>query len=64
VLQNVLLPAEVQHVPTDQAKARARRLLGMVGLAEFEAKYPGELSGGMQQRAAISRALINDPASC
>ncbi|MEP9377166.1 ABC transporter ATP-binding protein [Aquabacter sp. CN5-332] len=62
VLENVLLPAEVQGLPAAATKARARDLLKMVGLADFENKYPGELSGGMQQRAAISRALVCDPA--
>jgi NitT/TauT family transport system ATP-binding protein len=61
VMENVLLPAEVQGIPLDRARARARDLLKMVGLAEFEDKYPMELSGGMQQRAAISRALVSDP---
>src|SRR5262249_18160622 len=61
VLENVLLPAEVQSIPPDVARRRARELLRMVGLAEFEDKYPMELSGGMQQRAAISRALVSDP---
>ncbi len=62
VLENVMLPAEVQGLPTLATKARARDLLKMVGLADFENKYPGELSGGMQQRAAISRGLVCDPA--
>ena len=62
VLENVMLPAEVQGLPTVTTRARARDLLKMVGLADFENKYPGELSGGMQQRAAISRGLICDPA--
>ena len=61
VIENVLLPAEVQGIPLGQARGRARELLKMVGLAEFENKYPMELSGGMQQRAAISRALVSDP---
>jgi NitT/TauT family transport system ATP-binding protein len=61
VMENVLLPAEVQGRPMGAARARARELLAMVGLAEFEDKYPMELSGGMQQRAAISRALLCDP---
>ncbi|WP_115785265.1 ATP-binding cassette domain-containing protein, partial [Escherichia coli] len=39
----------------------AMGLLRMVGLAEFAGKRPGELSGGMQQRAAICRALVHDP---
>jgi NitT/TauT family transport system ATP-binding protein len=61
VLQNVLLPAEVQGLPEEQSRRRARDLLKMVGLSDFETKYPMELSGGMQQRAAISRALVSDP---
>jgi len=61
VMENVLLPAEVQAIPLGKARPRARDLLKMVGLADFEEKYPMELSGGMQQRAAISRALVSDP---
>ncbi len=61
VLENIMLPVEVQGRPKAEAMARARDLLKMVGLPDFENKYPGELSGGMQQRAAICRALINDP---
>ena len=61
VMENVLLPAEVQGIPLAEARRRARDLLRMVGLADFEDKYPMELSGGMQQRAAISRALVSDP---
>jgi NitT/TauT family transport system ATP-binding protein len=62
VMENVLLPAEVQGRPMAAARIRARELLAMVGLSEFDDKYPMELSGGMQQRAAISRALVCDPA--
>jgi NitT/TauT family transport system ATP-binding protein len=61
ILQNVLLPAEVQGLSKDQSSRRAHDLLQMVGLSDFETKYPAELSGGMQQRAAISRALVSDP---
>jgi NitT/TauT family transport system ATP-binding protein len=61
VLPNVLLPAEILHLPDVQSKVRARELLETVGLGGFENKYPHELSGGMQQRAAIARALIHDP---
>jgi NitT/TauT family transport system ATP-binding protein len=61
VMENVLLPAEVQGIPLADARRRARDLLKMVGLADFEDKYPMELSGGMQQRAAIARALVHDP---
>jgi NitT/TauT family transport system ATP-binding protein len=60
-LDNVLLPAEILRLDLVKARARARDLLNMVGLSGFEARYPGELSGGMQQRAAICRALIHNP---
>ena len=61
ILENVLLPAEILGLPLNAARERARELLAMVGLAGFADKYPYELSGGMQQRAAIARALIHDP---
>ena len=61
VLENVLLPAEILGLPMAQSKSRARDLLALVGLAGNEAKFPYELSGGMQQRAAIARALVHDP---
>jgi NitT/TauT family transport system ATP-binding protein len=61
VLDNVLLPAELLGLPMAESRARARDLLALVGLRGAEDKYPYELSGGMQQRAAIARALIHDP---
>ena len=61
ILDNVLLPAEILGLPLAQSRARARELLALVGLAGSEDKFPYELSGGMQQRAAIARALIHDP---
>lgn len=61
-LENVLLPAEFLRLDMGDARRRAADLLQLVGLAGFEQRYPRELSGGMQQRAAISRALIHDPA--
>jgi len=61
ILENVLLPAEILGLPNAHSKTRARELLALVGLAGYEGKYPYELSGGMQQRAAIARALIHDP---
>ena len=61
VLENVVLPAEILHLPKKKAVERAHHLLEIVGLKGSEDKYPHELSGGMQQRAAIARALIHDP---
>jgi NitT/TauT family transport system ATP-binding protein len=52
VLRNVLVPADVARIPPARLEARAMALLGLVGLTGFHAKYPDELSGGMQQRAA------------
>jgi len=61
ILENVTLPAEILGLPRREARDRARHLLAMVGLAGSEAMYPYQLSGGMQQRAAIARALVHDP---
>ena len=61
VIENVLLPAEILGLNMGEAKERARHLLDMVGLSGFAQSYPYELSGGMQQRAAIARALVHDP---
>ncbi len=61
VIDNVLLPAEILGLPMAASRDRARDLIAMVGLEGSEDKYPYELSGGMQQRAAIARALIHDP---
>ncbi len=61
ILENVLLPAELLGLPLPASPERAMQLLELVGLAGFENKYPYELSGGMQQRAAIARALVHDP---
>jgi NitT/TauT family transport system ATP-binding protein len=60
VLDNVLLPADVLKLPRAAYTERARQLLELVGLGGFERNYPQELSGGMQQRAAIARALVHD----
>src|SRR3954465_9765155 len=57
ILENVLLPAEILGLPSAESRERAKHLLNLVGLAGNEQKYPYELSGGMQQRAAITRAL-------
>ncbi len=61
ILENVLLPAEILGLPIAETRERARSLLALVGLTGYEDKYPYELSGGMQQRAAIARSLIHDP---
>ncbi len=61
IVDNVLLPAEILGLPMAASRERAHDLLELVGLAGNEDKYPYELSGGMQQRAAIARALIHDP---
>jgi NitT/TauT family transport system ATP-binding protein len=61
VLDNVLLPAEILRLDKTKAHGRAMHLLNLVGLAGFERRFPRELSGGMQQRVAICRALIHNP---
>jgi NitT/TauT family transport system ATP-binding protein len=61
LLDNVLLPAELAGLEPGRYRDRARTLLRLVGLGEFADKYPRELSGGMQQRAALCRALLLDP---
>jgi NitT/TauT family transport system ATP-binding protein len=62
VLGNVMLPADVQRLDKDEMRKRALDLIKLVGLSGFEDRYPRELSGGMQQRVGIVRALIHDPA--
>ena len=61
VLDNILLQAEVRGLPMAAARERAMKLIEMAGLSGFENKYPWQLSGGMQQRVAILRALLHDP---
>jgi NitT/TauT family transport system ATP-binding protein len=61
VLENVLLPIEVFGQDRAKAADKARAILDMVGLAGREDAYPRQLSGGMQQRASLSRVLITDP---
>jgi NitT/TauT family transport system ATP-binding protein len=62
VQRNVELPLEITGVPRAQREARAREMLDLVELGEFGGHHPWQLSGGMQQRAAIARALALDPA--
>jgi NitT/TauT family transport system ATP-binding protein len=61
ILDNVLLPAEILGLPMGESRERAKSLLDLVGLSSFHDRRPYELSGGMQQRAAIARALVHDP---
>jgi NitT/TauT family transport system ATP-binding protein len=60
-LDNVLLQIEARNLDVAAYRKRALQLLELTGLKGFEGKYPNELSGGMQQRVSISRALIHDP---
>jgi NitT/TauT family transport system ATP-binding protein len=62
VLDNVLLPAQIQRLDLQKMRIRAQELLQRVGLGGFERKYPFQLSGGMRQRVALCRALVHDPA--
>jgi len=61
VIKNILIQAEVRRMEMEGAANQARSLLRLVGLEGFENHRPYELSGGMQQRVAICRALIHDP---
>jgi NitT/TauT family transport system ATP-binding protein len=61
IVDNVLLPAELAGRDPGRYRARAAELLRLVGLGDFGEKLPRELSGGMQQRAALCRALLLDP---
>ncbi|HEY6353741.1 MAG TPA: ABC transporter ATP-binding protein, partial [Burkholderiaceae bacterium] len=61
VLRNVMLPLEVMRMPAAERRERAMRNLELVGLQGFETKYPWQLSGGMQQRVSIARALAFEP---
>jgi NitT/TauT family transport system ATP-binding protein len=61
VLENILLPLEVQRIPRPASVAKAQELIELVGLQGFENTLPRDLSGGMAQRVAIARALVHDP---
>ncbi|WP_019816236.1 ABC transporter ATP-binding protein [Saccharomonospora saliphila] len=59
--KNILLQAEMRHLPSARANERADELIAMTGLSGFADAYPHELSGGMQQRVALCRALLHRP---
>lgn len=61
ILENVLFPLEIRTGQPKKYRDRAMDLLEMAGLRGFDGRYPHELSGGMQQRAGIVRALVQDP---
>ncbi len=61
VIDNVMLPVEILGLDRKRLRARAEDLLTLVGLAGFEDRRPYELSGGMQQRVSLCRALVHDP---
>src|SRR5262245_4574942 len=58
---NVLFPLKMRGFPKHEIKARAERMLELVGLHRFAQRYPRELSGGQQQRVALARGLVFDP---
>ncbi len=62
VVENVALALEMTSLSRDEKARRIQAHIGLVGLAGFEKAYPRQLSGGMAQRAAIARALVNEPA--
>lgn len=62
VIKNVQLPLELRGVSKAERDGRAREMLALVELTGFEKHYPWQLSGGMQQRASIARALVTKPA--
>ncbi len=61
VERNVMLPLEVMGLPREERRRRAMRVLELVGLSDFSRRFPWQLSGGMQQRASIARALSFEP---
>ena len=61
-LENICIPAYIHNTPKEKAEERAQELLGFLGLKNRANHKPGELSGGEQQRIAVARALINNPA--
>jgi NitT/TauT family transport system ATP-binding protein len=60
-LDNTALPLELMGFGRDERYAKARAVLAQVGLAEAEARYPAQLSGGMRMRVSLARALVTEP---
>jgi len=60
-VENVEFPLVLRHAPRDERRRRALDMLNLVGLTGFDGRYPQELSGGMKQRVAIARGLVQDP---
>ena len=61
MLDNAALPLELMGVGREERHAKARAVLAQVGLAEAEARYPAQLSGGMRMRVSLARALVTEP---
>ena len=61
IIDNVMLPLQLHAVPVKEARAKAGETLDKVGLAEFAGSYPKTLSGGMEQRVVLARALVTNP---
>ena len=61
-MENICIPAFIHKTPKKEAEARAMELLQFLGLKNRASHKPGELSGGEQQRIAVARSLINNPA--
>lgn len=61
VIQNIEFPLEIQNVPERERHERAQAMLALVGLIDFAARHPHELSGGMRQRVSIARGLAQNP---
>jgi lipoprotein-releasing system ATP-binding protein len=61
-LENVCIPGFIKNTPKAEVEKKAKELLSFLGLSHRESHKPNELSGGEQQRVAVARALINNPA--
>lgn len=61
IWENIEFPLRILGIPKSQRKERVERVLSLVNIEQYAEHYPNQLSGGEQQRAAIARALINEP---